>query len=318
VLKVTPQVIKLKSLHQAVMRKLVIAGANGFLGRYLSRHFHSLGWEVVGLARRQQGLDANCRYVNWDGKSLGDWAAEINGADVLVNLAGRSVNCRYSKRNKRQIINSRVESTSILGEAIAACENPPAHWINASTLAVYADLKDKPQCEGGKVGEGFSVEVAKAWEGAFFKAQVPDKVRRVALRISLVMAKEPGTVYSYLLKLSKMFLGGPVGGGKQMVSWIHVDDFCRAVEWLIEHPEIRGAINITSPEPLTNKEMMRRFRKLAKRPFGLPAAVWMVQIGAFFLRTEAELVLKNRWVIPKRLQQNGFEFSRPELEPWEW
>lgn len=300
------------------MRRIIIAGANGFLGRYLTRHFHGKGWEVIGIARRQKGLDPHCTFVAWDGKTLGDWAQYLNGADVVVNMAGRSVNCRYTKRNKRQIIDSRVDSTKVIGEAIAACEHPPAVWFNASTAAIYKTLKDRPQHEGGQTGEGFSVEVAKAWEEAFFGSKVPETVRKVALRTSLVMANEPGTVYHYLLRLAKLFLGGPVAGGKQMVSWIHVEDYCRAVEWIVEQYQIRGGLNITSPEPVTNAEMMQRFRKLAKRPFGLPAAKWMAEIGAFFLRTETELVVKSLWVIPKRLQQNGFEFLHPEMEPWEW
>ena len=300
------------------MSKIIIAGANGFLGRYLTRHFHAKGWEVVGMARREKGLDPNCRYVNWDGKTLGDWAGGFEGTNAIINLAGRSINCRHTKRNKRQIMDSRVDSTKVIGQAIAACENPPDVWLNASTAAIYRTLKKGPQSEGGQLDEGLAVEVAKAWEGAFFGAEVSEKVRRVALRTSLVMAKEPGTVYFYLLKLAKLFLGGPVGGGKQMVSWIHVEDYCRAVEWLVDHPEIRGGLNITSPEPVTNAEMMLRFRKLAKRPFGLPAAGWMAEIGAFFLRTETNLILKSQWVVPKRLEQNGFEFHYPEMEPWEW
>lgn len=300
------------------MKRVVIAGANGFLGRYLSRHFHAKGWEVVGMARRKKGLDPNCAYIEWDGKTLGDWAQYLNGAHAVINLVGRSVNCRYSRLNMRQIMDSRVKSTEVIGQAIAACEHPPTVWLNASTAAIYKTLKNRAQCEGGKVGESFAAKVGKAWEGAFFGAELPDTIRRVALRTSLVMADEPGTVYRYLLKLAKFFLGGPVAGGKQMMSWIHVQDYCRAVEWLVEHQEIRGALNITSPEPVTNAEMMKRFRKKAKRPFGLPAATWMVEIGAFFLRTETELIVKSLWVEPKRLQQNGFEFLYPELEPWEW
>jgi len=300
------------------MKKLIIAGANGFLGRYISRYFHNKGWEVAGLARRTDGLDENCRYINWDGKTLGDWAQEIDGCDVLINMAGKSVNCRYSEENKKAIIDSRVDSTRVIGEAIAACEKPPEIWMNASTATIYRHAEDQPQSEEGEVGDGFSVEVAKAWEGAFFAAKVPGKVRKIALRTSLVMAKEPGTVYDYLLKLSQLFLGGPVGGGEQMVSWIYIDDYCRAVDWLIEHDEISGGINMTAPDPLTNGEMMKRFRKLAGRPFGLPATSWMAEIGAFFLRTETELILKSRWVVPTRLLENGFVFEYPEMKPEEW
>lgn len=300
------------------MRRLVIAGANGFLGRYLTRHFHSNGWEVVGLARREKGLDAGCRHVFWDGKTMGPWASELNGADAVINLAGRSINCRHNKRNKIEIINSRVESTTVLGQAIGSCPNPPSVWLNASSAAVYADADKNPQGEGAKLGEGFFVDVSKEWEKAFMTARVPEEVRRIALRTSLVMADEDGTVFDYLLKLSKLFLGGSAGGGKQMVSWVHVDDYCRAVEWLTDHHDIRGVINITAPDPLTNEKMMQRFRILAKRPFGLPASGWMVKLGALILGTEAELILKSNWVLPRRLLQNGFVFKYPEFEPDKW
>ena len=195
------------------MNKIIIAGANGFLARYLSRYFHNKGWQVAGLARRTEGLDEHCRYIHWDGGTLGDWAGELDGCEVLVNMTGRSVNCRYNDKNKAEIISSRVNSTRVLGEAIAACENPPGVWMNASTATIYRHSEDQPQGEQGELGEGFSVEVAKAWEGAFFGAKVPGKVRKVALRTSLVMANEPGTVFDYLYKLSRLFLGGPVGGG---------------------------------------------------------------------------------------------------------
>ena len=300
------------------MRKIIIAGANGFIGRYLTRYFHARNWDVVGLARRPDGLDPHCRHVLWDGKTMGAWANELNGAVAVVNLAGRSINCRHNKKNKKQILDSRVESTSILGQAIASSPYQPQVWLNASTASVYSDAETSPQGEGTKLGEGFFVDVAKAWEGAFMSAKVAVDVRRIALRTSLVMANEPATVFDYLLKLSKLFLGGPVGGGKQMVSWIHVEDYCRAVEWLIEHHDIRGVINITAPDPLTNAEMMKRFRQLARRPFGLPAAGWMAKIGAFFMGTEPDLILKGNWVVPRRLLQNGFVFQYPELEPTKW
>lgn len=300
------------------MKKLIIAGANGFLGRHLTRHFQSAGWEVVGLARREQGLHTDCRFVLWDGETVGEWLSELDGSDALINLAGRSINCRHTKSNKKQIIDSRVNSTTVLGEAIARCSHPPEVWLNASTASVYADAEKSPQGEGMKLGEGFFVDVAKAWEGAMMNASVSMEVRRIALRTSLVMAKEKGTVYDYLLKLAKLFLGGAVGGGGQMVSWIHVDDYCRAVEWLVNHNDIRGVINVTAPDPLTNKDMMNRFRKLAKRPFGLPATSWMARIGAFVLRTEPQLILKSNWVVPRRLLQNGFVFRYPEMQPSEW
>ncbi len=300
------------------MKKLIIAGANGFLGRHITRHFHSMGWEVVGLVRSKNGLDANCSPVLWDGKTMGAWSAELDGATALINLAGRSINCRHNKKNRRQIMESRVNSTAILGEALALCSHPPEVWLNASTASVYADAEKTPQGEGMKLGQGFFVDVAKGWEGAMMTATVSENVRRIALRTSLVMANEKGTVYDYLLKLSQLFLGGAVGGGKQMVSWVHVEDYCRAVEWLVEHDDIRGVINVTAPDALTNADMMKRFQKLAMRPFGLPATSWMAKLGALVLRTEPSLILKSNWVVPRRLLQNGFVFRHPEMRPEEW
>jgi len=300
------------------MKKLLIAGANGFMARYLTRYFHSKGWNVVGLARHEQGMDKNCRYVNWDGENLGDWAKEIDSCDVVLNLAGRSVNCRYNDANKAEITNSRVNSTRVLGEATAVCDNPPELWMNASTATIYRHAEDFPQSEEGEIGEGFSVGVAKAWESAFYESKVPGKVRKVALRTAMVFADEPGTVYRYLYNLAKFGLGGKVASGNQMVSWVHVEDLCRSVEWLIDHDEISGHINIAAPDAISNKELMHRFRKLARIPFGLPATKWMAELGAFFLRTETELILKSRWVVPTRLQENGFVFKYPEMKPQDW
>lgn len=300
------------------MKKLILAGANGFLARYLTRYFAEQGWTVVGLARHKKGMDSQCRYVHWDGETLGAWAEEIDGCEALINLVGRTVNCRYNKENKRAIMDSRVNSTRVLGEAIAQCAHPPELWINSSTATIYRHAEDKPQSDTGEIGKGFSVGVGTAWEEAFFSANVPGLVRKVAIRTAMVLADEPGTVFSYLSNLARFGLGGKVGSGKQMVSWIHVDDFCRAMQWLMEHDEISGAINVTAPEPLCNSEIMRRFRKHVGMPVGLPATRWMAEIGAFLLRTETELILKSRWVVPTRLQEHGFVFKYPEMEPWNW
>ncbi|MGB1259409.1 MAG: TIGR01777 family oxidoreductase [Akkermansiaceae bacterium] len=294
---------------------IIIAGANGFIARYLTRYFSQQGHTVKGLARHKTGMAEECKFVLWDGETLGDWAKEIDGADVVINLTGRTVNCRYNEENKRQIIDSRVHSTRVIGEAIAACQKPPEVWMNASTATIYRSAQDKPQGDHtGEIGSGFSVDVATAWEDAFFSANVPGQVRKLALRTSMVMEDEPGTVYRYLRNLAKFGLGGKIGTGKQMVSWIHMTDVCRAIDWLIEHDEISGPINITAPDPVSNAELMRRFRKFVSMPFGLPATKWMAEIGAFFLRTETELILKSRWVVPTRLLEHGFVFQYPELD----
>lgn len=300
------------------MKKMIIAGANGFIARYLTRHFVALGWEVVGLARREKGLDDQCRYVHWDGASLGEWAEELEGSDAVVNLAGRSVSCRHTDENKKQMLDSRLDTTRVIGEAIAACESPPAVWMNASGAAIYKNLETQPQSESGEVGDDFMADLAEQWEGELYQADLPQQVRRVALRTTLVLALEEGTAGDYLMKLARLGLGGKLSDGQQKVSWIFIDDYCRAIEWMIARPEVEGAVNMATPSPVTNAEMMRLFCKAAKRPFGLPAAAWMVRMGAAVLGTEADLILKGMWVLPAKLQEHGFSFKHPEMKPWEW
>lgn len=300
------------------MKTILIAGANGFLARYLSRYYLAKGWKVVGLARHQKGMHTDCRYVHWDGKSLGAWTEELDGCDVLINLAGRSVNCRYNDTNRQEILDSRVLSTRVLAEAIVACPAPPRVWLNASTATIYRHAEDRPQSEQGEIGDGFSVSIAKAWEASFFQSSLPEGVRRVALRTSLVLADEPGTVFCVLKSLARIGLGGKVGSGRQKVSWIHILDFCRAVDWLVDHPDISGAINVTAPDPIDNVEVMRRFRTLTGAVVGLPATAWMARIGAWIMRTEAELILKSRWVVPTRLLEQGFVFTYPEMDLKRW
>ena len=292
-------------------RTMVIAGANGFMGRYLSRYFLESGWRVFGIARRANGLAHGVEFLQWDGENLAkEWQECLAGADVLINLAGRTVDCRYNDENKRQIIDSRVNSTKVLGEAVAACEHPPRVWMNASTATIYADTRVKAQTENeGVIGEGFSVEVAKAWEDAFEKADVGDDVRKLVLRTSIVMGDEKGTVLDVLRGLAKKYLGGKMSDGGQMVSWMHIDDVCRAVDWMIENDAARGVYNLAAPEALTNAEMMDCVRGQVGASFGLPASRWMLQLGAFFMRTEVELILKSRWVYPERLIEEGFEFK---------
>lgn len=300
------------------MKKLIIAGANGFLAGYLTRYFTDKGWSVAGLARHEQGLEKQCRYVNWNGKTLGDWVTELDGCDVLINMTGRSINCRHTDENKRQILDSRVDTTRVLGQAVAACENPPELWLNASGASIYETRTDRPNTEGDSSGEGFAAEVAKVWEEEFFGAKVPGKVRKIALRTTMVLANEAGTVFDYLQKLAKFGLGGKVATGKQMVSWIHIDDYCRAVDFLIDSDQVSGPVNMSAPDPVTNAEMMRRFRKLAGMPLGMPAAAWMARIGAYVLGTAPELILDSMWVVPTRLLENGFVFNHPEMKPEAW
>ncbi|MGJ8694993.1 MAG: TIGR01777 family oxidoreductase [Verrucomicrobiaceae bacterium] len=297
------------------MKKVVIAGANGFLGRYLSRWFLDRDWEVVGLSRNA-GVIEGVVDRRWDAVNPGDWQGDLEGAEVLVNLAGRSVNCRYGEQNRKLILESRVVSTRVLGEAIAGCRCPPKFWLNSSTATIYRHAEDRAQDEvSGEIGSGFSVGIANAWEEAFFQSVVPGEVRKVAMRTAMVIANEPGTVYDYLATLSRWWLGGTMGSGHQRVSWIHVEDFCRVVDWLISNHESEGIYNVVAPTAQTNREVMEVFRKVEGRRWGLPASKLMLEAGAFLLRTETEMVLKSRWVVPGRLEKGGFVFRWPELGP---
>jgi uncharacterized protein (TIGR01777 family) len=293
---------------------VVVVGANGFLGRYLCRHFARRGREVVAVARRRAGWSGDGMFLPWDGTAKGPWALALDGAEAVINLAGRSVNCRYNARNRREILNSRVATTRAIGEAIARCRMPPRVWLNASTATIYQHAGERPMDEWrGEYGDGFSVSVARAWEDAFFGARVPGRTRKLALRAGMVLAHEPGTVFERLAQLAAVGLGGTMSDGSQRVSWIHMADFLTVIDWLIERRELDGVINVTAPGVVDNRELMEVFRGLSGLSFGLPLARWMLELGAWWLGTEAELVLKSRWVTPQRLLDSGFRFAWPEL-----
>jgi uncharacterized protein (TIGR01777 family) len=261
--------------------------------------------------------------VRWDAASPGEWTAELEGADAVINLAGRSVNCRYTPENRRQIMDSRVVSTRVLGEAIARAGDPPRVWLQMSTATIYAHRFDAPNDEAtGIVGGGeagapdtwrFSIDVARAWERALDEAATP-RTRRVKLRSAVVMSPDRGGIFDTLLGLVRRGLGGRAGSGRQYVSWIHDADFVRAIRWLIEHGEVDGAVNLASPNPLPNAEFMRVLRRAWGTRIGVPAAEWMLEVGAVFMRTETELILKSRRVVPGRLLQAGFTFDFPDWE----
>lgn len=290
---------------------IVIFGANGFLGRYLSRHFTRQGREVVCVARHREGWSGDGMFLEWDGKSAGPWELALEGAEAVINLAGRSVNCRYTEENRRQILESRVDATRAIGRAIAKCQVAPKVWLNSSTATWYRHAEDKAQDDWlGERGEGFSCDVAQAWEEAFYSAPVPAETRKVAMRIGMVLANEPQTVFDVLRKLTACGLGGRMGAGTQRISWIHMEDFLRAVEFLVNDPFLSGTLNVTAPEFPQNREWMKVFRDAVGMPLGLPATQWMLEIGARFMKTETELVLKSRWAEPVRLRDAGFR--------WRW
>ena len=298
-------------------RRIILAGGSGFLGNALAKHFLTCGDEVIVLTRRPRVRGDGVKEVAWDARSLGDWAQFVDGADVVINLTGKSVDCRYSEKNRREIIASRVDSTRVLGEAIARVKSPPRVWLNSSSATIYQHTFDTPMDEQGATGatpgahDEFSIEVIEAWERALTETAAP-ATRKVALRITLVFGADGG-VFPVLRRLTKFGLGGRMGSGRQFVSWIHIADFLRAVDWLIEHEEISGAVNLASPNPLPNAAMMELFREVCVMPLGLPATEWMLEVGAFFLRTETELILKSRRVVPGKLRAGGFEFQFPEL-----
>ena len=297
--------------------KVVIPGGTGQVGMILDRALTAAGHEVVILTRKPR----HEREVRWDGETLGDWAAQIDGSDLVVNLAGRSVNCRYTDDNLQAMMDSRVQSAQVVGQAIAAAARPPRVWLQMSTATIYAHRYDAANDEAtGVIGGGvpgvpdywsYSVEIAKAWERAQDQAETP-KTRKVALRSAMVMSPDHGGVFDVLLRLARLGLGGPVAGGRQYVSWIHERDFVRAVEFLAKREDFTGPVNLAAPGPLPQRSFMRILRGAWGVPVGLPATKWMAEIGAFAMRSDTELLLKSRRVVPGRLLDAGFTFDFPE------
>lgn len=298
--------------------KIVLPGGSGQVGTLLARAFQQDGHEVVVLSRKL--YKAPWRVALWDAKTVGDWAGEVDGADAVINLAGRSVNCRYTPENRRLIKESRVFSTQAVGRAIAQAKQPPHIWLQSSTATIYAHRYDAPNDELTDILGGtepdvpdtwrFSIDVAKFWEQAVDDAGTP-QTRKVKLRSAMVMDPEPGGVFDVLLGLVRHGLGGTEGEGRQYLSWIHGTDFVRALLWIIERQHLDGAINLSSPHSLPNTEFLRVLRDAWGIPLGLPAPEWLLEIGTFLLQTETELVLKSRRVVPTRLLQDGFTFQFP-------
>jgi uncharacterized protein (TIGR01777 family) len=299
--------------------KIVIPGGTGQVGMLLARAFAGDGHDVVVLSRHPG--TAPWRVIRWDAETVGDWATEVDGADVVVNLAGRSVNCRYTAANRRLIKDSRVCSVRAVGKAISRAACPPRVWLQMSTATIYTHRYDAPNDEatgilGGAEADApdtwrFSIDVAEAWERATDEAATP-QTRKVLLRSAMVMSPDRGGVFDTLLGLVRRGLGGASGDGRQYVSWIHDRDFVRAVYWLIDHATLAGPVNLASPGPVPNREFMRALRAAWGTRIGLPAATWMLRVGALFMRTETELILKSRRVVPGRLAQSGFPFLFPE------
>ncbi|MGO1052843.1 TIGR01777 family oxidoreductase [Crossiella sp. CA198] len=302
--------------------RIVLPGGAGHIGEFLGRALVALGHQVVVLSRRPAPAPTpGIEWLHWDGRTLGPWAGRIDGCDAVVNLAGRSVSCRYTAANLREMMDSRVHSTRVIGEAIARADRPPATWLQMSTATIYAHRFDQANDETtGEIGGGepgvpdywaYSVRIAENWEAAQRESGTPD-TRQVALRTAIVMSPGRGGAFHVLRRLTRLGLGGPVAGGKQYVSWIHGQDLVRAVTFLLDHPELTGPVNLAAPNPLPHRDLMRALRAAQGIPVGLPATKWMTELGAFALRSDTELLLKSRRVVPGRLLEAGFRFDFPD------
>ncbi len=306
-------------------KKIVIAGGTGFIGSALMNYFGKDN-SIVILSRKLSETDNNAfttftipkeiqknvRTVYWNAKDEGAWTSEIDGSDIVINLTGKSVNCRYTSKNKAIIFDSRTNATKAIGNAIAKAKEPPKIWLNASSATIYRNANDKPQDEiTGEYHNDFSVQVCKLWEKTFFEFNTPS-TRKIALRMAITLGN--GGVMIPYINLCKWGLGGKQGNGKQMFSWVHAEDVCRSIEFFEAHDELEGFFNISSPNPVSNKLFMGTMRKATDNKIGLPAYKWMLQMGASLIGTETELLLKSRWVVPTKLTAAGFQFKYPILE----
>lgn len=293
-----------KTKRERMEKKIVLAGGTGFIGRYLAEKFKALSYEVIIISR-------NNAHIQWDNKYEVENA--LNGAEMLINLAGKSVNCRYNQKNKDEILRSRTATTKILGEAILNCENPPALWINSSTATIYRHAVDKSMTENdGEIGTGFSVDVATSWEKSFFDFQLPN-TRQIALRMAIILGQGGGVMEPFV-NLVRFGLGGKQGNGKQMFSWLHVEDLFNIILFLQNKNELNGVFNCSAPNPVDNATLMKSLRKTMKASIGLPSPEWMLKMGAVLIGTETELILKSRWVIPDKLIKAGYQFKFPFID----
>jgi uncharacterized protein (TIGR01777 family) len=287
--------------------KLIIAAGTGFLGQVLLHHFKDKFEEIVILTRGKSQTKGTIKYVNWDAKTFFGWENELENATVLINLAGKSVDCRYTVENKNEIYSSRINSTIILNQAVLKCKKQPKHWLNSSTATIYRHSEDKQMDESnGEIGDDFSMNIAKSWEKAFFETETPNTLK-TALRTSIVLGKNGGA-FVPIKTLAKIGFGGKQGQGNQFISWIHEKDFARAIEFIVQE-KIVGVVNVVSPKPTRNSHFMQKLQKEIGIPFGIPIPKVLLEIGAILIRTQPELVLKSRNVIPKRLLENGFKFK---------
>ncbi|MCB0439313.1 MAG: TIGR01777 family oxidoreductase [Mangrovimonas sp.] len=291
------------------MKTIIIAGGSGFLGSALETHLTALGFQVNILTRSPKRPNE----IKWDGQSLGHWVQQLENAEAVINLTGKSINSRMTEENKKLIVSSRVDSTLCLGEAINACEKPPKTWINASGAAIYPSTLDTPMDEfSPETEQGFLEDVVRAWEKAFYTFSNPN-TRKILLRINVVLGNDGGALPT-LKQLTHYGLGGKQGSGKQLMSWIHLEDLVRIIEFLLANESLEGVFNICAPQPVTNKKFMATMRNMLHMPFGIPQPEFLLKLGSRLAGIDADLILKSRNVVPKRLLDNGFQFKYPEIE----
>ena len=307
-----------------INKKIIIAGGTGFIGEEMIRYFGRYNQIIILTRNSNQTINnrnnytsltqeerKHTTYIQWDGVTVGDWAKQMENADILINLSGKSVNCRYTEANKKAIFDSRILPVKVLGTAITQLITPPKLWVNASSATIYRHALDKPQDEyAGEIENDFSVQVCKLWEQTLFEQHTPF-TRKIALRMAITLGA--GGVLIPYFNLLKFGLGGKQGNGKQMYSWVHIKDTCRMIEWLYNHNDLEGVFNCSSPSPVTNDEFMKTLRTITGSKFGLPSYEWMIRLGSKIIGTEAELVLKSRWVIPSKITETGFTFNYPYL-----
>lgn len=289
------------------MKKLVITGASGYIGSYLTKYFEKSAEEIVRISRTAIPPQNHIRTEVWNGRDTDEWCKSLEGADVLINLAGKSVNCRYTDTAKKEILESRIEATEALGRAISNLQAPPKVWIQVASATIYRHAEDRPMNEEtGELGTGFSVDVCRAWEKSFYNQ--PVSCRKVLLRTSIVIGKKDGA-FPRLVNLTRYGLGGKQGNGNQRISWIHEQDLARMIQWTIDHEELSGTFNAAAPEAVTNAVFMKTLQQAMHQSVALPAPDWLLKIGAWLIGTETELILKSRWVYPERILSTGFQFK---------
>ncbi len=297
------------TIYPILMKNILIAGGSGFLGKQLSEYLLEKGFQVSILSRNKKDTNA----IYWDGKNLGKWTETLNEVDILINLSGKSVDCRYNSKNRKEILDSRIDSTNILQSALDAAPKKQRLWLNASSATIYIHAESQLMSESsGIIGDDFSMNICKKWEAAFFNKS-DDNTRKVSLRTSIVLGNTGGA-FPKIKHICSIGLGGHQGNGKQMVSWIHIDDFCAAVDYIIKHKEMVGPINITAPKPVRNRHLMKETRSALGWKWGIPQAAVLLEIGALLLGTETELLLKSRNVYPETLLRHGFNFKFPYIK----